>query len=99
MKIDRSVLEVVHCKFLHFKLRTSEISNIQPPILCALPPPLRQPCQVSLLCQELFQRPDRRPPQHLTSANVFAVQNAALPANDGVVVETGMLANSNLSAD
>src|SRR5207249_581281 len=90
---------VVHCKFLHFKLRTSEISNIQPPILCELPPPLRQPCQVSLLCQELFQRPDRRPPQHLTSANVFAVQNAALPANDGVVVETGMLANSNLSAD
>src|SRR5262249_57211880 len=97
--VKSSVLEIVDWKFLKFSICNAETSKSTTSNISELPSLLGQPCQTSLLCQKFFQRPDRQPPQHLTSANVFPVQNPALPANDGVVVETGMFANSNLAAD
>src|SRR5688572_26057326 len=55
--------------------------------------------QISLLEQEHLQRTHGRSPQNFSTPNVFAVQHATLAADDRVVVEPRMFADSDLPAD
>ena len=60
---------------------------------------LRQPPEMRLLQQELFQRPDGCPPQDLAAPNVLAVQDTTLPAYNRAVIEACMFSDSDLAAD
>src|SRR5690348_5852669 len=60
---------------------------------------LRQPGQMRLLDQELFQRPDRCSPQDLAATNALAVQNTTLSAYNCVVIEACMFSNSDLASN
>src|SRR5215471_13537580 len=59
----------------------------------------RQSREVRLLKQEFLERADRRSPEDFAAMNVLAVEDTALAADDRVVIETGMFADSNLASD
>ena len=60
----------------------------------------RQPRKVSLLEQELTKRPNRRAPEDLAGgADMFTVQHAALASDDRLVIDFGVFADSDLTAD
>src|SRR6516164_813158 len=59
----------------------------------------RESREVRLLKQEFPERADRRSPEDFSAVNVLAVEDTALAADDRVVIETSVFADSNLTTN
>ena len=66
-------------------------------LLCLFP--VADAGEIRLLPQEILQWPDRSSPKNLASANVLAIQDAALTADNSIVIQLCVFSDSDLAAN